>query len=76
MDADNEIVVLTHADGSAEADAIVAVLDAHGIKAYAAYRRMEDVFPTLFSTDGTAVMVRADDVEEARQIIAPEQLSF
>jgi hypothetical protein len=70
MDADDRVVVLTHADGAAEADAIVAVLTAHGVPAYAAYRRLEDVFPTLFSSEGTAVMVRAADLDEARTILA------
>jgi hypothetical protein len=65
----NDVVVLLRARSRFEADATVALLTAHGLRAYAAHRQLEDVFPTLFSREGTAVMVRADELEQARALL-------
>ena len=60
-----DLVVLTRTETPFEADLIVARLVDAGVQAYAAHRRLEDIFPTLFSEDGTAVVVRADQVDTA-----------
>lgn len=66
---EEEPVVLCHAASAFEADAIVALLRAHGIGADAQHRPFEDAFPTLFSRAGTPVWVPAANVEEARALL-------
>ncbi len=68
-DADGQPVVLCHAASAFEADAIVALLTAHGIRADAQHRPLEDQFPTLFSKEGTPVWVATSDLAEARALL-------
>lgn len=70
---DDDLVVVTRTETPFEADALVAILEADGLRAYAAHRRLEDIFPTLFSEDGTAVVVRADELERARTILSQQR---
>jgi len=65
----SEPVVVTRAETPFEADAVVALLRAHGIAADAQHRPFEDVFPTLFSKGGTPIWVPAADAEEARALL-------
>jgi hypothetical protein len=71
-DVADRVVVLLHAPSPFEADTIVALLEAHGIRAHAAHRHLEDVFPALFSHDGTTVMVREADLARAGDLLASE----
>jgi hypothetical protein len=71
-DAEDRLVALLYAPSPFEADTIVALLEAHDIPAYAAHRHLEDVFPALFSHDGTAVMVREADLARAEELLASE----
>ena len=69
-----EPCVVTIASGEAEANLIRSVLAAHGIESMFATRIAQSVYP--ISVDGLGeikVMVRAEDEERARQIIADYQ---
>ena len=74
---DDKIVVAGYASTASEADTIVALLEANGIRAIAQRRQLEDVFPTVFSHEGVAVLVREDQLDEARAFLRapPESVS-
>ncbi|MCZ7527098.1 MAG: DUF2007 domain-containing protein [Acidimicrobiia bacterium] len=67
--ADDRLVPVALAGSRVEAETVVALLEAHGIRAFAQHRDLEAVFPTLFSQPGTPVLVRQRDAPEARALL-------